>query len=69
MKTMVNDQFNKTRVVLHASGKYGLESLDETGAVVEESGPRYRTLEMATSAAQDMSDENDRIDAYENAHR
>jgi len=66
--TMINDKFNAIRIVQNAEGKYGLQEIAADGSVVAESY-RYRTVEMATRIAQAMSDENDRIDAYETAHK
>lgn len=47
------------------NGKYEIVNLING----ESSGPRYRKIEMAKKVAADMQAEDERMDAYENAHK
>ena len=61
MNHTIIETLNGVRILQREDGKYGLEDLLAGGQ------PRfaYRTLEMARKTAISVSDENDRIDAYE----
>lgn len=62
--TIINDKFNGVRIVQREDGKYGIEDLLAGGVSY-----RYTNLYAVTKTAQFMSDENDRIDQYEAAHK
>ena len=64
---IINEKYNGVRIVKNELGKFGLQEIID--GIAQEPTYRYRTIEMAEKTAQAISDENDRLDAYENAHR